>query len=148
MKVDGTRKARACLDGSKRSAPWLRNFAQTYASCIEMPCMRLFLSLSATLGYIITVADTSNAFQQSPSPSVACFMSIDDAYRSWYKKRFGKDIDPDKYVVPLLKALQGHPEAGALWSTKINDLLLNKFGFRTTTHERNLYRGTVDGRMS
>ena len=49
-------------------------------------------------------------------------------------------------MVPLLKALQGHPEAGALWSTKINDLLIGKFGFRATTHERNLYRGTVDGK--
>jgi hypothetical protein len=39
--VCGNRKARMCCDGSKRAAPELR-FAQTYASCIDQPCMRLF----------------------------------------------------------------------------------------------------------
>jgi hypothetical protein len=39
--VCGTIKARMCCDGSKRAAPELR-FAQTYASCIDQPCMRLF----------------------------------------------------------------------------------------------------------
>jgi hypothetical protein len=34
-KTDGKRKCRACIDGSKRSAPHLRDFVQTYASCIE-----------------------------------------------------------------------------------------------------------------
>jgi len=146
MKVDGTRKARACLDGSKRAAPWLCDFGQTYASCVEMPCVRMFLALAVNLGCLVTVADTSNIFQQSPSPSMACYVSIDDAHCSWYEKQFGKKINPSTHVVPLLKALQGHPEAGALWSTKINDLLIGKFGFRITTHERNLYRGTVDGK--
>ena len=39
VEPDGVRKARACIDGSPRAAPWLREGASTYASCIEMPCM-------------------------------------------------------------------------------------------------------------
>jgi hypothetical protein len=115
VKPDGTRKARACLDGSKRSAPWLRQFAQTYASCIEQPCMRLFFAIAAAKGLTITVADTANAYQQSPPPTTKCYLLIDDAYRSWHKKRYGTDVNPKTHVIPLNRALQGHPEAGALW---------------------------------
>ena len=145
VKTDGTRKCRACMDGSKRAAPWLRQFVQTYASCIEQPCMRLFFALSAALGLTIVFADTKNAYQQSPPPTEQCYLEIDDAYRSWYKKRFGKDLDPRKYVIPVNRALQGHPEAGVLWEKMIVGILEGEeLGFKSTTHERNLYRGTID----
>ena len=147
VKPSGTRKCRVCADGSKRSAPWLRDFAQTYASCIEQPCMRLFFALSAALGLVVTTADTTNAFQQSPAPSVPCYLEIDDAYASWHLKHFGTAIDRRTHVIPLLKALQGHPEAGALWERMITEVLCDKFGFQATTHERNLYRGTVNGAL-
>ena len=112
IRTDGTRKARACLNGSKCSAPHLRDFTQTYASCIEQPCMRLFFAVAAAKGLTVTVADTKNAYQQSPPPSRKCYLMIDDAYRSWYQKRFHKDVDPKTHVVLLEKACQGHPEAG------------------------------------
>ncbi len=146
VKTDGTWKCRACMDGSKRAAPWLRQFVQTYASCIEQPCMRLFYALSAALGLVIVFADTKNAYQQSPPPTEPCYLEIDDAYCSWYCKRFSNDIDPRKYVVPVHRALQGHPEAGVLWEKMIVSILEGKeLNFRSTTHERNLYRGTIDG---
>jgi hypothetical protein len=101
--------------------------------------------LSAANNFVITVADTTNAYQQSPPPSKQCYLTIDDAYRSWHKKRFGQDVDPRTHVIPVLKALQGHPEAGVLWERMINQILIGELGFRSTTHERNLYRGSVDG---
>jgi hypothetical protein len=73
-------------------------------------------------------------------------LEIDDAYRSWYKKRFGKDEDPRTHVIPVNKALQGHPEAGVLWETMIVGIL-DGLGFQSTTHERNLYRGEIDGEL-
>jgi hypothetical protein len=146
VKTDGRRKARACLDGSKSSAPWLRDVAQTYASCIEQPCMRLFFALSAIHGCTVTIADTKNAFQQSPPPTEDCFLQIDEAIASWYFKRFGIVLNPKTHVIPVRKALQGHPEAGHLWETMI-DSILREFGFKNTTHERNLYRGSIDGAM-
>ena len=144
IKTDGTRKVRACADGSKRAAPWLRGFINTYSSCIELPCQRLFFALSAALGYVLTVADTSNAFQQAPPPPYPCYLRIDESYQDWYKHRFGKDIDADQYVVPVLKNLQGLPHSGHSWETMINDILINTLGFKNTTHERNLYRGTFE----
>ena len=147
VKNDGTRKCRACVDGSKRAAPWLRQFAQTYASCIEQPCMRMFFALSAAKGFVVTIADTHNAFQQSPPPTQQCYLEIDDAYGSWYQKRFGKQLDRRNFVIPVNRALQGHPEAGALWERMIVDILCEKLDFKPTTHERNLYRGTIDGQL-
>jgi hypothetical protein len=148
VKADGIRKCRACIDGSKRSAPWLRDFAQTYASCIEQPCMRLFFALAAALGLLVTIADTTNAYQQSPPPTEKCYLEIDDAYRSWHRKRFGKDVDPKTYVIPVGKAVQGHPEAGALWEKMIVGILEGPdLEFKSTTHERNLYRGMIDGEL-
>ena len=91
--VDGKRKARACIDGSLKSAPWLHKVDKTYSSCIEMPGMRMFVALVAQCGYIISIADTSNTYQQSPPLTRACYMEVDEAYASWYKNRFGNEID-------------------------------------------------------
>ena len=63
----------------------------------------------------------------------------------WYERRFGIKLDRMKEVIPLYRALQGHPEAGVLWERMITDILINKMGFRNTTHEKNLYTGSIDG---
>ena len=148
VKPCGKRKCRACIDGSKRAAPWLRRFGQTYASCIEQPCQRLFFALVAAKGLIVTFGDTTNAFQQSPPPTEPCYLQIDDAYCSWFKKRHGRTVDRHTHVIPVLHALQGHPEAGALWERMIVGILEGpELGFTSTTQERNLYRGTIDGEL-
>ena len=145
VKATGVRKSRACLDGSKRAAPWLRALVQTYSSCVELPCMRLFIALCVNRNYYICFGDVDNAFQQAPPPTHQCYLEIDDTVYDWYLRRFGIKLDRRKQVIPLYKALQGFPEAGALWERMINDILLNKMGFRLTTHERNLYIGEIDG---
>jgi hypothetical protein len=146
VKTDGRRKARACIDGSKRAAPWLRDTAPTYASCIEQPCMKLFFALCAALGMFILYGDVDNAYQNSPSPTEPCYLEADDAYRSWYFKRTGLELDTRRYVIPALRAIQGHPEAGRLWQDMILGILQSPpLNFTTTTHERNLYRGNIDG---
>ena len=60
IKGDGTRKARNCCDGSPRAAPQ-RKLANTYSSCIEQPCMRLFFALCAHEGFIGLKVDATNA---------------------------------------------------------------------------------------
>ena len=142
-KADGTRKARNCCDGSARAAPELHAAAQTYASCVEQPCMRLFFALSAALGLVVLSTDADNAYANSPAPKTPTYVRIDDAYAEWYYHRYGKNIDRS-LVLPVLHALQGHPEAGALWETTINGIL-SDLGFKSTTHERSIYRGTIDG---
>ena len=145
VKPSGKRKCRACVDGSPRAAPWLRQDVSTYASCIEQPGMKLFFALAAREGMSVTFADTTNAFQQSPPPIKDCYVAVDEAYRDWYKARHGVTLDVNSHVLPLEKALQGHPEAGASFERLINGFLVRTLGFKSTTHERNLYRGTIRG---
>lgn len=143
FKADGRRKARNCCDGSPRAAPNLR-LADTYSSCVEQPCVRLFLALVAQLGYLIYSADATNAYANSPPPSQPTYVYIDDAYRDWYFSRFGVKLDYE-LVLPVQHALQGHPESGKLWETLIHGRLTQDFGLRATTHERNLYVGEYNG---
>ena len=145
VKASGVRKSRACLDGSKRAAPWLRMLVQTYSSCVDLACLRAFIAIAVNRGYYLCFGDVENAYQQSPPPTIDCFLEIDDTIQDWYLRRFGKKLDRLKDVIPLYKALQGHPEAGVLWERMITDILLNKMGFRNTVHERNLYVGQIDG---
>jgi hypothetical protein len=49
-------------------------------------------------------------------------------------------------VLPVLKALQGHPEAGGMGEKHINKIL-DDFDIVYTAHERSIYRGTIDGKV-
>jgi hypothetical protein len=49
-----------------------------------------------------------------------------------------------RQVLPVLHALQGHPEAAHLWEEHILKILRD-IGFTSTTHERNMYSATIDG---
>ena len=146
VKSNGVCKSRACLDGSKRAAPWLRMLVQTYSSCVELPCLRAFIAICVNRGYYICFGDVENAYQQSPPPSHDCYVKVDDTVYDWYLRQFNVKLDKFKDVLPLYRALQGHPEAGALWECMITDILINKMGFKNTTHERNIYLGTIDGK--
>jgi hypothetical protein len=148
VKTNGTRKARACIDGSRRAAPWLRVGVSTYASCIEQPAMKLFFAMCAIHCLLVTFGDSDNAYQQSPPPTKQCHMAIDEAYISWYFKRFGSPIDPSLYAIPVTGAIQGHPEAGRLWQDHIVFFLTGPtLNFTSTGHERNLYRGIFQNEL-
>jgi hypothetical protein len=140
VKTDGTRKARSCIDGSRKAAPWLREDINTYASCVEQPAMKLFFSLCALCCLIATFGDSDNAYQQSPPPSKQCYMAVDEAYVSWFLKRHGQLLDPSLYAIPVTGAIQGHPEAGRLWQDHIVSFLTGPtLKFTSTGHARNLY---------
>jgi hypothetical protein len=71
--------------------------------------------MCAQRGYYVTFGNVENAYQQSPPPSIDCFLEIDDTIDDWYQARFGRKLDQLKEVIPLYKALPGHPKAGVLW---------------------------------
>ena len=83
------------------------------------------------MGFVVTGADYTNAFAISPSPTQPTYVRIDDAFVDWYRSRHGKEVDR-LLVLLVLKALQGHPKAGALWEKQINNIYLN---IVYTTHE-------------
>jgi hypothetical protein len=145
IKRDGTRRSRNCCDGSPRSAPALHGIASTYSSCVEQPVQRLFFALSARLGYKVYGGDAQDAYAHSPPPETPTFVSVDDAYADWYAERFGKKLDRSM-VLPVLHALQGHPESGKLWEQHITGILKSsEFGFTSTTHDKSIYSATIDG---
>ena len=146
VKSNGVRKSRTCLDGSKRAAPWIRNLVQTYSNCIELPTLRAFIAVCVNRGYAISFGDVENAYQQAPPPTYDCYLEIDDTIADWYEARFGVVLDRKNQVLPLFRALQGHVEAGVLWQRMIDDILINKMGFRNLTHEKSIYVGQVDGK--
>ena len=59
-------------------------------------------------------------------------------------KKYGIKLD-DSQVLPVNQALQGDKESPHLWEGEINGNL-HKEGLTYTTHERNLYRGKVNGK--
>ena len=66
------------------SAP-IQSFAQTYASCTDQPCMRLFFALSTAISFVVLGADCSNAYASSPSPTQPTYVRINDAFADWYR---------------------------------------------------------------
>jgi hypothetical protein len=108
--------------------------------------MRLFFALCARKNYIVSYGDSTNAFQNAPAPTHQCYLEIDESYMTWYKRKHGRDIDPRTHVIPLHKAMQGHPESGKLWAEMVNSVLQDDLGFIPATHEPCLYKGTVNGK--
>jgi len=85
----------------------------TYPSCLEHPVFRLFIALCAADNLTIYGGDAKDVFAHSPSPPMPTFMKLDDAFCDWYLERTGALLD--KYLVlPVLRALQSHPEAARL----------------------------------
>jgi hypothetical protein len=66
-------------------------------------------------------------------------MVVDEQFRDWWENCLGKPPIPRGWVIPILRNLQGHPEAPRLWHKHIDGILIAKMGFTHTTHEPCLY---------
>jgi len=110
---------------------------------LEHAAFRLFIALCAADNLTIYGGDAKDAFAHSPGPSMPTFMKLDDAFHDWYLEQTGVLLDKD-LVLPVLRALQGHPEAAQLWEEHISAILKN-VGFKNTTHEKNIYTGQFCG---
>jgi Reverse transcriptase (RNA-dependent DNA polymerase) len=113
--------------------------AETYAACVEQPIHRLAWAITAGINYISLGCYISNAFAEAPPPSIPFFMEVDDRFLNWWADCLGNDPIPKGWVIPILRNLQGHPEAPRLWHTHINAILVNVLGFHHRTHEPCLY---------
>ena len=141
IKSDGTRKARECCDGSPRAAPALHHDdIVTYASCVEQPCMRMFFAIASIHNLYVLATDAVNAYANAPGPTVPTYITVDASYVDWYYSRHKIRIDRNM-VVRANHALQGHPEAGKLFESLMNDILIDRIGLTSTAHERNIYSG-------
>ena len=60
-------------------------------------------------------------------------------FREWWTECLGRPPLGEHEVIPVLKALQGHPESPRLWDKYISKILVDELGFTPTTHEPCLY---------
>jgi hypothetical protein len=98
--------------------------AETYAACVEQPVHRLTWAISAAMNLICKGYDVGNAFAEAPAPTSPFFMKPDAQFRQWWEERLGKDPIPEGYVIPVRKALQGHPESPQLWDKYISKMII------------------------
>ena len=141
--VDGRKKARCVCDGSTRSG-MVRILAETYANCVDQTSSRLFYAICAAENMLIFGADVSNAFAEAPPPKQGFFIRPDRAFNEWWVQHKNRPPIPDGYVIPILSAMQGHPESPRLWE-KHADSILRELGLEPTVHEPCLYSGVING---
>jgi Reverse transcriptase (RNA-dependent DNA polymerase) len=116
--------------------------AETYATCVEQPACRLYLSLTAGLCLLAMGADAGNAFAEAPPPQQPFYMIIDDQFMEWWVESEGNPTLPDDYVLPVNNALHDHRESPRLWEKHIDNITTQHLHFKATTHEKCLYRRT------
>ena len=59
----------------------------TYFSCVDHPIQCLFFSIAARLYLKVFGGDAKDAYAHSPGSNIPTYMTIDDAYSEWYRKK-------------------------------------------------------------
>jgi len=101
---------------------------------------RLFYVVSLAENLLIYGADVSNAFAEAPPPKQGFFIHPDRAWNNHKKRPPIAEGD----VIPILSAMQGHPESPRLWE-KHADAILHECGLIPTVQEPCLYSGMING---
>jgi hypothetical protein len=140
--VDKRKKARCACDGSTRGGK-VRVLDYTHANCVDHTASRIFYGIAAAENHMIYGADVCNAFSEAPPPKQGFYIQPDRAFNEWWAAR-GREPIPEGYVIPVMPAMQGHPESSRLWE-KHCDKIVKKLGFKPTVHEPCLYDGIIDG---
>eukprot|EP00804_Cyclotella_cryptica_P018023 CCRYP_008311-RA/>CCRYP_008311-RA protein AED:0.31 eAED:0.31 QI:0/0/0/1/1/1/2/0/220 len=68
----------------------------------------MFYAVSAAENLLIFGADVCNAFSEAPAPKQGFYIQPDRAFSEWWIHQ-GREPIPDGYVIPVLRAMQGHP---------------------------------------
>jgi Reverse transcriptase (RNA-dependent DNA polymerase) len=136
--LDDQAKSRGTCNGGTRHGKVV-TLAETYAACVEQPIHRLTWAVTAGVNHIALGCDVSNAFAEAPPPKNPFYMEVDEQFQDWWTNCLQLPPIPLGWVIPILRNLQGHPEAPRLWHKHIDDILVNQLGFDRTTHEPCLY---------
>ena len=140
--LDKRKKARCTCDGSTRGGQ-VRVLDYTYANCVDQTSSRIFYAVAAAENLLVYGADVANAFGEAPPPKQGFYIRPDKAFTDWWASK-GRPPIPPGYVIPVLKAMQGHPESPRLWERHV-DKIIRDIGFTPTTHEPCLYSGIIGG---
>jgi hypothetical protein len=138
QKGNGIFKARKCMNGKQLTRMGL-TFEHTYAACMEQHCLCMFVAIAAILGFLIEDGNVVNAYAHADAEGPTIYLVVDDVFQSWYQARFSITL-PSGSCVPLLKAMQGHPEAGNWWSNQFDDSYAVPLGLVPAFTEPTMYR--------
>lgn len=105
----------------------------------------MFYAVAAAENLLVFGADVSNAFAEAPPPKQGFFIRPDRAFNEWWVQHKKLSPIPPGHVIPILSAMQGHPESPRLWE-KHADEILRDIGLTPTVHEPCLYSGTINGK--
>jgi hypothetical protein len=141
--VDGNKKARCVCNGSSRSGS-AKVLDKVYANCVDQTSSRLFYAVCAAENLLVFGSDVCNAFAEAPPPKQEFYIRPDRAFMEWWVDHLKRPPIPTGHVVPVLSAMQGHPESPRLWE-KHADAILCELGLTPTTHEPCLYSGLING---
>jgi hypothetical protein len=140
--VDGRKKVRCVCDGSTRSEQ-VRILAKTYANCVDQTSARLLYAVAAAENLLVYGADVSNAFAEAPPPKQGFYIRPDRAFNEWWVHHKDRPPIPSGHVIPILLAMQGHPESPRLWEKHANEIL-REIGLTPTIHKPCLYSGVIN----
>jgi hypothetical protein len=120
--VDSRKKARWACDGSPRSGQ-AKILDETYANCVDQTSARLFYAIAAAENLMIYGADVLNAFAEAPPPKQGIYIHPDRAFHEWWVNHKKRTPIPPGAVIPILSAMQGHPESPRLWEKHADAIL-------------------------
>jgi hypothetical protein len=107
---------------------------------------KLFYTIAAGKNLLILGADVTNAFVEAPPPKQGFFIYPDRASLNWWVHNKKNPPLPSGTVIPILSAMQGHPESLRLWEKHADNILCN-IHLRLNTHELCLYSGSIKGKQ-
>ncbi len=142
--LNGRKKARCVCDGSSRSGS-VKVLDEVYANCVNQTSSRLFYAIAAAKNFLVFGSDVCNAFTKVPPPKQGFFIHPNWALNDWWEHHKGQPPIPPGHVIPVLSAMQGHPESPRLWE-KNADTMLRELGLTPTVHKPCLYSSLIDGK--
>lgn len=111
-----------------------------HANSLDQTESRVFYAILAAENLLTFGSDVSNAFGEAPPPKQEFFIWPDNAFQEWWISK-GREPIPEGWVVPVLAAMQGHPESPHRWKKHIDRILRKVLNFTPTVHEPCLYQG-------
>jgi hypothetical protein len=108
--LDKRKKACCTCDGSS-SGSQARVLNYTYSNCVEQTSSWIICAASSIQNLIVFGADVSNTFVEAPPPKQDFYIRPDKAYLDWWTQHKRRPRIPPGFVIPVLSAMQGHPES-------------------------------------
>jgi hypothetical protein len=138
------KKARCVCAGSPRAGQ-AHILNETYINCVNQTSSCMFYRIAVAENLLIYRADVSNAFTEAPPLKQGFYIYPDCAFHEWWTKHLNRPPLNQGHVIPVLLAMQGHPESPRLWEKHANSILRD-LCLTTSVHKPCPYSGTVDGK--